>query len=415
MKKYNAFTLAETLIVLVILGIIASITIPAVVRRQMEANNRARIKKSMTVYDTAINKFIVENDLKSDAAVYQIAPKNNCTFTSQYFKAVENIEENGNQNLCKFKSADGVWWDISDILNPIIGLNKDDLTDVNSNTSFKLSAKFDQNGSLRVDDLAYEIKLNSNDLKALEKIYAFINGEKNEKINPYANREFKIKSITNNDCYELGDSGESSWYCDNVITISTSTGEEAEISVTCNGTKNEAKNCSGTYLINNSGPANFDKLPINENGDWISYSCNIENKELNCFEDSGYYTLDNGMKAECPDSLTCYFDGTTTIQDNYLGEISITCNQSQTCNASAIVDNQEINFEYTINSIDLTKEKPSVESGSSVNIFYESDNGDEMYCQSLSEYSCYVYNRNNELHHFECDYLTKKCRDGYEF
>ena len=178
----RGFTLAETLIVLVILGIIASITIPAVVRRQMEANNRARIKKAMTVYDTAINKFIIENQLKSDAAVYQIAPKNNCTFTSQYFKAVENIEENGNKNLCKFKSTDGVWWDISDILNPIIGLKRNDLTDENSNTSFKLSSKFDQNGSLRVNDLAYETNLNSNDLGALQKIYAFINGEKEETI-----------------------------------------------------------------------------------------------------------------------------------------------------------------------------------------------------------------------------------------
>ena len=43
--KRAAFTLAETLIVLVILGIVASITIPAIVRRQMEAQNRAKIKK----------------------------------------------------------------------------------------------------------------------------------------------------------------------------------------------------------------------------------------------------------------------------------------------------------------------------------------------------------------------------------
>ena len=45
MNKNKAFTLAETLIVLVILGIIASITIPAVVRNQIEAQNRTRIRK----------------------------------------------------------------------------------------------------------------------------------------------------------------------------------------------------------------------------------------------------------------------------------------------------------------------------------------------------------------------------------
>ena len=183
MKKNEirkGFTLAETMIVLVILGIIASITIPAVVRRQIEAQNRARIKKAMTVYDTAISKIVVENQLKSDDAIYKAAPKNNCILTSQYFKAVENVEENGNQNLCKFKSADGVWWDISDILNPVIGLKRDDLTDVNSNTRFNLLSHFDKNGSLRVDDFAYEQTLpnNSDNIKALANLYAFIDGKK---------------------------------------------------------------------------------------------------------------------------------------------------------------------------------------------------------------------------------------------
>ena len=42
----KGFTLAETLIVLVILGVIASITIPAVVRNQIEAQNRTKIKKT---------------------------------------------------------------------------------------------------------------------------------------------------------------------------------------------------------------------------------------------------------------------------------------------------------------------------------------------------------------------------------
>ena len=68
-KKKAAFTLAETLIVLVILGVVAAITIPALVRNQMEAQNRTRIKKAMTVYDMLINKIVVENNLKDDVAV----------------------------------------------------------------------------------------------------------------------------------------------------------------------------------------------------------------------------------------------------------------------------------------------------------------------------------------------------------
>ena len=188
--KRAAFTLAETMIVLIILGIVAAITVPALVRNQMDAQNRTRLRKAMTVYDMAVNKIVVENGLKSDEAVYQIAPIGDCHFTSQYFKVAENVVENGNQNLCKFRTNDGVWWDISDILKPVIGLRADDLNNPNSDTRFQLVSHFDPNGALRVDDLAYELKINSNDLKSLQKIYAFINGEKIEQktvktITPY--------------------------------------------------------------------------------------------------------------------------------------------------------------------------------------------------------------------------------------
>ena len=144
------------MIVLVILGIVASITVPAIVRRQAEAQNRAKIKKCMTVYDTGINKFIVENQLKSDAAVYQAAPIGNCNLTSQYFKVSEYQKNpDGTDNLCIFRVSDGVWWNISDILNPIIALNEDDLNDPDNSLTFQMSAEFDRNGSLRVNDRGY--------------------------------------------------------------------------------------------------------------------------------------------------------------------------------------------------------------------------------------------------------------------
>ena len=95
-KGATAFTLAETLIVLVILGIVASITIPAIVRRQMEAQNRAKIKKSMTVFDTAINKIVIENQLKSDRAVQDWAGVN-CENSINYFK-VNSFSKNNEIN-----------------------------------------------------------------------------------------------------------------------------------------------------------------------------------------------------------------------------------------------------------------------------------------------------------------------------
>ena len=154
--KRAAFTLAETLIVLVILGIVASITIPAIVRRQMEANNRAKIKKSMTVYDTGINKIVIENQLKSDRAVQDWAGVN-CENSINYFKVNSFAKnENGADNNCRFRASDGIWWDISDILNPKVALKEKELDDDALATTFTMSAEFDQNGSLRVNDRGYD-------------------------------------------------------------------------------------------------------------------------------------------------------------------------------------------------------------------------------------------------------------------
>ena len=145
------------MIVLVILGIVASITVPAIVRRQAEAQNRAKIKKSMTVYDTGISKFVIENQLRSSDAVYRVAPRGECSLTSQYFKVSEFVKNNdGTDNLCRFKVSDGVWWDISDILNPTIALNKDDLEDPDNSLTFQMTADFDNNQSLRVNDRGYD-------------------------------------------------------------------------------------------------------------------------------------------------------------------------------------------------------------------------------------------------------------------
>ena len=44
-KSKIAFTLAETMIVLVILGVVAAITIPALVNRHMEAERKTKYRK----------------------------------------------------------------------------------------------------------------------------------------------------------------------------------------------------------------------------------------------------------------------------------------------------------------------------------------------------------------------------------
>ena len=141
------FTLAETMIVLVILGIVAAITVPALVRNQMDAQNRTRLRKAMTVYDMAVNKMVVENNFKNTTALTNWGNGNNCVNTRAYFKSAQD-----GANNCIFRASDGVWWDITDITRPRIDLRNGDFNNP-SDTRFQLFAHIDNNGSLRVDDI----------------------------------------------------------------------------------------------------------------------------------------------------------------------------------------------------------------------------------------------------------------------
>ena len=189
----NAFTLAETLIVLVILGVVAAITIPALVKRHVESANRTRVRKAMAVYDMALNKIVVENGIKSNGDLYGsngFAPAYDCSKTVNYFKPIQKISD------CRFKTADGVWWDITFIHNPMIALDEkykdyiiedwdlysETLEDENGNPLyvFAMTGRFDDaTGSLRVNDKEYEDRIGgidfNNTQKYLAKLYSFIN------------------------------------------------------------------------------------------------------------------------------------------------------------------------------------------------------------------------------------------------
>ena len=190
-KKKTAFTLAETMIVIVVLGIIATLTIPALVNKNKESVAKTKVRKAMAAYESAINKMIIENDLKSDTALNEWAGATaNCGNPSNYFKKVQDV------NGCIFKTSDGIWWDISDIERPVISfkeINADNATQITTNannandkTAFVLVGRFGTDGSLRVDDLAYE-KDNSisddNNYESYEqvaKLYNFIGIKENK-------------------------------------------------------------------------------------------------------------------------------------------------------------------------------------------------------------------------------------------
>ena len=129
-KNKKGFTLAETLIALVILGVVAAITIPALINKYIESANRTKVKKAMAAYEKALNQMIIDNDVKG--AVGAALNTTNCTITTEYFKKIAG-------SGCRFQTADKVWWDISDIEHPIISL-KDQITTSEESAMIKSKA-----------------------------------------------------------------------------------------------------------------------------------------------------------------------------------------------------------------------------------------------------------------------------------
>ena len=150
LKEKRAFTLAEVLITLSILGVVAAITIPSAIIQQSEKANKTKIKKAMAAYEKVINQMVVENDLWSTSALQTWANANTCANSTQYFKKVEGTN-------CKFRTADGVWWDITDITEPIVAFNSDDCTSdkpgYGENKAFRFISSIDSNNIVRVNDM----------------------------------------------------------------------------------------------------------------------------------------------------------------------------------------------------------------------------------------------------------------------
>ena len=182
-RKINGFTLSETLIVVVVLGIIATLTIPALVNKNKESVAKTKVRKAMAAYESALNKMIIENDLKSDTALNEwVGATANCGNPSNYFKKVQG-------DGCIFKTSDGIWWNISDIERPVISFkeinagNEEQITananNANDKTAFVLVGRFGTDGSLRVDDLGYEIRHDyESSLAQVQKLYNFLSGKK---------------------------------------------------------------------------------------------------------------------------------------------------------------------------------------------------------------------------------------------
>ena len=102
-ESKSAFTLAETLITLSILGIVAAIAIPSLTRAYIDRANKTKIKKAMAVYEKLMPQLIITENIKSNAELRALT----CSDMKKHFKVAQD-----GSNDCVFKTGDGIWWTV---------------------------------------------------------------------------------------------------------------------------------------------------------------------------------------------------------------------------------------------------------------------------------------------------------------
>ena len=157
--KCAAFTVAEVIMTLSIIGIIATLTIPSIISRNTTNANRIKIKKAMDVYSNTIITMVQENNLKANTEVVdKWAKENNCAKIRMYIKAIDE-----GSSPCQFKTADGLWWDVGvngRVTKTIVAFKKENLTKekaANEETydAFFLMSQFDDKKRARIFDMQY--------------------------------------------------------------------------------------------------------------------------------------------------------------------------------------------------------------------------------------------------------------------
>ena len=103
----KAFTLAEVLITLSILGVVAALTIPALVNRNSDIAAQTKLKKAIAAYETAAAVYMAESGKANTDAWLSDKGTASCDNVGSYFKIVNTV---AGTNNCEFTTSDGVLW-----------------------------------------------------------------------------------------------------------------------------------------------------------------------------------------------------------------------------------------------------------------------------------------------------------------
>ena len=107
-NRKKAFTLAEVLITLSILGVVAALTIPSLVNRQSEMAAIVKMKKAVSQFEQVAEVYMAENEATNIVNMVKSSTDDTtCGNLDNYFKIVN---KDSNASSCAFTTADGVYW-----------------------------------------------------------------------------------------------------------------------------------------------------------------------------------------------------------------------------------------------------------------------------------------------------------------
>ncbi len=112
-RKFNAFTLAEVLISITIIGVIAMLTLPNVINNYQKKVYVTNVQKVYNVVSDAAQKYMTDNNSDSLEETDLTSIEGVGEFLNNYFKIIKdcNVISNKTKNIClipSYKDVDGV-------------------------------------------------------------------------------------------------------------------------------------------------------------------------------------------------------------------------------------------------------------------------------------------------------------------
>ena len=142
-KCKKAFTMAESLMILALIGTIAAMTIPSLISHHKQIAAKTKIRKAITEYDSLLRRAQVDNYLtiKTNDDLYALIHNDDCEIIVDYMTILE-------KDGCKFNTPDGIWWQLfendDNVLWAVAAANENDLDTIvnanNKNTAYKTGA-----------------------------------------------------------------------------------------------------------------------------------------------------------------------------------------------------------------------------------------------------------------------------------